>query len=189
MQGQSAAGPVITSLRQATSNLHRRIEQRFDAVAELAEPSRRPGIVRRYAAFYYPAHRTLAGDLETVHGLDYNQRSALWRAALSEQLETQTLSVFPRPSDRSEALGLYYVVEGSMLGGRYILRQLRLLGVEDAGLSFLDPYGSVAGSMWRSLIGVLEREGARDPAALERMCRGAARGFLFAERVLCGDVE
>src|SRR5690606_41976224 len=96
------------------------------------------------------------------------------------------VTVCPRPSVRSAGVGGYCGVEGWMLRERYVLRQLRPLAVEDAGLSFLDRYGSVAGSMWRSLIGVLEREGARDPAALERMCRGAARGFLFAERVLCG---
>jgi hypothetical protein len=37
------------------------------------------------------------------------------------------------------------------------------------------------------LLAVVEREGSRGPTYLESICRGAIRGFLHAERVLCGD--
>lgn len=184
---QNVVGPVVNSLRQATRKQHRRIEQRFDAIAELANPMCRPAIVGRYAALYRSAHGTLAAELECVDGLEFAQRSQIWPDAKQQPIEATP--PFPKPMDRCEALGLYYVVEGSTLGGRHILRQLRALGIVDATLSFLDPYGSAAGSMWRSLIAVLEREGSHGPAQLERMCCGAVRGFDFAERIFCGNSQ
>lgn len=187
LEGREGTPPVLTSLRQVTGELHRRLEQRFDAVADLADPARRPATIGRYTALYSSAQATLAAVLEGVEGLDFLQRSRLWQSFRPRCPAAETSSVLPEPADRCEALGSFYVVEGSTLGGRLILRELRTRGVSDPELSFLDPYGSASGRMWRSLLAILEREGARGPTCLESMCRGATRGFLHAERILCGE--
>src|SRR5690606_5780191 len=54
---RTSAAPVLTCLREATGDLHRRLEARFDAVGELADPKRKPGAVARYKAFYASAVR------------------------------------------------------------------------------------------------------------------------------------
>jgi heme oxygenase len=180
---------VLTCLRRATGKLHRRIEERFDAVSELADPSRRPLIIGRYAAFYSSAHALLAAMLEGVEGLDFARRTRAWTSTGLFASAAETVSAFPKPADQCEALGHLYVVEGSTLGGRLILRELRARGIADPALSFLDPYGSASGSIWRSLIAIIEREGSRGPIHLEGLCRGAMRGFTQAETILCGDVR
>lgn len=187
LERRKETAPVLTSLRQATSMLHRRLEQRFDAVAELADPSRRPAIIGRYAALHSSAHATLAPVLDSVEGLDFLHRSRRWQSLQPLTHDAGPSPVFPEPADRCEALGFLYVVEGSTLGGRIILRELQTRGVTDPELAFLDPYGSSSGLMWRSLLAVLEREGSRGPTYLESMCHGAIRGFIHAERILCGD--
>lgn len=186
LDGREGTMPVLMRLRRVTGELHRRLDQRFDAVADLADPARRPATIGRYAALYTSAQATLAAVLESVEGLDFLQRSRRWQS-FRPPSPAGTSLVFPEPADRCEALGSFYVVEGSTLGGRIILRELRTRGVADPELSFLDPYGSASGRMWRSLLAVLEREGSRGPTCLESMCRGATRGFLHAERVLCGE--
>lgn len=181
--------PVLASLRRSTGALHRRIEERFDAVAELADPSSRAATIGRYATFYATAHAQLAAVLETVEGLDFRRRSLAWAPIRSLARGGEARRDMPEPEDRCEALGRLYVVEGSTLGGRLILRDLRARGIADPGLSFLDPYGAAAGQVWRSLLAVLEREGSRGPGCLESMCRGAMQGFVHAERILCGDAR
>jgi len=178
------AGPVIDALRRTTRDLHERLEARFDAVGELADPARRAAAVGRYAALYGATRDGLSG-LARFRELDLPRRSLAVPGTPASEVAAS--ASFPAPRNLAEALGLLYVVEGSRLGGRIILRRLKALGVEVGELSFLDPYGADTGSMWKSLVSVIEREGARGPEYLESICRGAVSGFAFAERVLCGD--
>jgi heme oxygenase len=188
MEGRIGPAYVLNRLRQETGAAHRRLEQRFDAVAELQDPSLRPAAIARFAALYSSAHAALAAELEPVEGLEYSRRIHAWRAARPELLPSGPSINFSIPAGRHEALGAFYVVEGSTLGGRVILRELSAGGVADPALRFLDPYGPDAGSMWRSLLAVLEREGA-EPDHVAAMCRGASHAFAHAERVFCGEVN
>ncbi|HEY6633535.1 MAG TPA: biliverdin-producing heme oxygenase [Rhizobiaceae bacterium] len=178
---------VVNHLRKATGELHSRLEKRFDAVTELADPSRRSSVMRRYAALHGPAHGALARELEGVDGLDFDSRIGAWSAVKWPTFDVRAAPPFPDAADRCEALGVLYVLEGSTLGGRFILRELEAQGIEGPEFFFLDPYGRSGGRMWRTLLAVIEREGSRGPACLEGLCRGAMRGFLHAECVLCGD--
>jgi heme oxygenase len=94
---------------------------------------------------------------------------------------------FPAPESQAEALGMLYVLEGSTLGGRLILRTLKDRGVDDPRLAFLDPYGPETGVRWRSFQSVLARETSHDEKLVAQACGGALSGFWHAERVLCGD--
>lgn len=79
----------------------------------------------------------------------------------------------------AEALGALYVLEGSSLGGRMILRDLRARGADTTGLHFLDPYGETTGAHWRALLAVLESELASEPAR-QAACDGALATFALA---------
>jgi heme oxygenase len=53
--------------------------------------------------------------------------------------------------DEARALGAFYVLEGSTLGGQLITKHLSGAGWLPAeGLSYFNPYGSRTGVMWRS---------------------------------------
>jgi heme oxygenase len=176
--------PALDRLRFATGVAHRRLEDRLDAVRRLTDPRLRPALIERYAAFHLPADAALRPHLADVPGLDMAGRS---RAGFFDQAySTVDLPEFPQPASRPEALGLLYVLEGSTLGGRMILRMLAAHGVTDPALAFLDPYGARTGAQWRAFLAVLEREGGRDAGRIEDAARGAVRGFDHAEAVLCG---
>jgi heme oxygenase len=77
-----------------------------------------------------------------------------------------------------------YVLEGSTLGGRIILKALRSQGVSTDVLHFLDPYGKGAGELWRTFLHVLERETAPDQTAMNECVFGAIKAFVFAATCL-----
>jgi heme oxygenase len=89
------------------------------------------------------------------------------------------------PASRAEALGALYVLEGSTLGGRMILRALADRGVATAELAFLDPYGLETAGRWRDLMEILGRE-IRGESDLAAASRGAVRTFAHAHHILCG---
>jgi len=54
------------------------------------------------------------------------------------------------------AIGILYVVEGSSLGGRFILKNLQsVLGYEENGVSYFNGYGNKTGSSWKNFLNVL----------------------------------
>ncbi len=55
----------------------------------------------------------------------------------------------PAVSSDIQAMGALYVLEGSIMGGPYIVQMLRKLGI-NRGFSFFSGYGEHAGLMWRT---------------------------------------
>ncbi|KFB09356.1 Heme oxygenase [Nitratireductor basaltis] len=188
LQPQTEHGSVLTALREATAEQHRKLEERFDAVSELADMHRRPQVIARYAAFYSSAFAALGPELEPLHELRFKHRRQAWEAVNMLQASADCATGFPAPADLREALGSFYVVEGSILGGRFIQAQLKKQDVEAAELAFLNPYGTAGGSMWRSLLSAIEEHGSGD-LGIAAICRGATRAFDHAEFVLCGGTK
>ncbi|MBE7211190.1 MAG: biliverdin-producing heme oxygenase [Gluconacetobacter diazotrophicus] len=173
----TAAHPALDRLRAATGAAHRRLDAMLDVVEALSCSRRRPELVRRYRRFHAGAAILLRPWAAAEH------RS--WLAA-----HDPGGVVVPEwrrfaPGCAAEALGLRYVIEGSALGGRVILRTLEARGVQTAELGFLDPLGDAAGATWRGFLCLLERSLATAPAR-DAAVRGAENGFAFAERELCG---
>jgi heme oxygenase len=68
----------------------------------------------------------------------------------------------PRLTGLPEALGCFYVLEGSTLGGQLILRHLQrhLAGAPAGAFSFFRAYGEEVGPMWRAFGEVVSRASA-----------------------------
>jgi heme oxygenase len=96
----------------------------------------------------------------------------------------------PAHGSVAEALGVLYVLEGSTLGARWLLRHVAALGVED-GSAYLRSYGDAVGSMWQKMRTVLASHSERHPhedatieaASLDTFAR------LDAWFVRCGAAE
>ncbi|MBX3532701.1 MAG: biliverdin-producing heme oxygenase [Rhizobiaceae bacterium] len=179
------ANTTLAVLREATRDAHERLETRFDAVSLLASPDTRMATIEAYAAMHDAAERGLEPLLGEVEGLSFDERR---RRELGRYAHTHIGPAFPTPTSRPEALGLLYVIEGSTLGGRIIRRTLAGQGIDEAILSFLDPYGDRAGEFWKNFVSVLERETGGSEEAQSQAMRGAVCGFAFAEQMLCGEV-
>jgi heme oxygenase len=176
---------IVARLRSSTATAHIQLEQRLQAVERFCDPVFREDLIRRYAAFHIPAEHALAGLFTGVAnlGVDWGSRSASFALAAGND----PLPVFPAPRNLAEAMGMLYVLEGSRLGGRLILRTVSERGGDVSDLQFLDPYGADTGRRWQRFLNVLQRHTEGDETRIEQTCDGAIRAFEHAERVLCGD--
>jgi len=174
---------VILRLRAATSDVHRRIEADLDVIRRLSDATLRPALIRQFASLHISADTTLRPHLTDVPDLEFDGRS---RARFFVKYREEfAFPSFPLPASCAEALGMLYVLEGSTLGGRMILRTLAARGVADPDLGFLDPYGTQTGARWHSFLSVLSRETDDDEQRIEEACRGGRAGFRHAARLLC----
>lgn len=79
------------------------------------------------------------------------------------------------PVDASYAMGVAYVVEGSQLGGRVLLRRLRDAGVPHS-LNYLEGHGATTGAHWMTFLTAL-RSALSTPRAIASACEGACWAF------------
>lgn len=179
---------VLEKLRVATGPLHADLEQRLDLPARLLHADQRSLVVRRFFGLHSGAEDTLAEWLGDLPGLDFEARRRSSRLAtdlmvLGFDPARAARAPAPQLANPSEALGFFYVLEGSSLGGKAIEKSLTAAGADMTGLSFLNPYGPATGERWRAFLAVLEREGL--PPTQGAIVRGGLLGFAAARDWLC----
>ncbi|RZJ17719.1 MAG: hypothetical protein EON91_08145 [Brevundimonas sp.] len=176
---------VLENLRQATHAAHQALEDQADVEARLRDPARRAVMVAALLDLHAGAEAALAQWSNGIAalGVPVADRSAALRIdvqALGGAGATPTPATVP---DLGQALGWTYVIEGSALGGRVMLKRMKADGVNLTGLGHLDIHGDQTGARWRNVLGALE---AADRAGVARasMVRGACDAFAFAHRIL-----
>lgn len=175
---------VLNCVREATHQIHQRLEQHLDVVAVLSDPAGRGALAARYHRFHAGIEGATQDRLQSAADLDFaaRQRSPSITGTLAELGEPVPPTPFlSRPAGLAEALGLFYVAEGSSLGGRLLHRELAARGVDPIVFGFLNPYGERTGERWRAFLAILERD-ARDD--VDGAVSGAVAGFNFAQDTL-----
>lgn len=177
---------ALGHLRSATASLHDELERDLQVVARLRCREHRTALVDGYAEMQRCAATATSPWLDAVPGLDH-----VARPALNDRLPCglgPDQATAPALSTRAEALGFHYVMMGSALGGRVIMRELEREGVDTADLGFLNPYGARTGEIWRELLGVLEGALAGNAAALDQAGAGARKAYTLARACLTNPV-
>lgn len=183
LQSRVPASPVHAELRAATAAAHLTVETGSGVEAGLRDLATRDDTRARLLAF----HAAAEAGLEPWHpGL-----AALGWAGPSraDQLRasgaaTRPVETVMRPASLGQALGWLYVTEGSMLGGRVMLKAMRRDGVDLNGLDFLAAGGDETGSLWRAFLEVIERACVDGTAGRADVVRGATDAFELARRLL-----
>jgi heme oxygenase len=186
--GAAVAVSTIDSLRAATASVHRRLDQTLGLIDRLQQLNTRAGLLGRYYAFHKGAETALAPFLAAISDLDFAARCRSPLVALGLRDQDQPAPVDALPAfdvgTRAEAFGAFYVLEGSSLGGRLILKSLVRRRAALTGLGFLDPYGVRAAARWLGFLAILERETAVGNEAIAQAVSGALKTFAFAELCL-----
>lgn len=157
--------------------------------------------LQRFLAFQNEAEGVLDTALTAQVVPDWTQR----RRAQLARADLEGLGAperqFPRSSGRlpqvtspEDVLGIVYVLEGSTLGGAYLLKQLAPLGITAArGGSYLASYGSDRGKMWQRFLFTLEeahlREARADLIAAAAIATFAAARYYLTEAEPAGVVS
>jgi heme oxygenase len=100
--------------------------------------------------------------------------------ALQGAVPEQALGVdLPEITNKLQAFGALYVIEGSTLGGQIISKMIsKQLGMDtDAGLSFFKSYGEETMPMWSTFKNTLEQQ-ASTPQAVDDLVNAANETFL-----------
>lgn len=181
---------IITALRTATSEAHARLEADIDLFGRVAELDGRRDLVMRFHRLHAtvePAVEAWLADLPDLAFARRRRSGEVGRELVDLGLVVPTPPPLPPVASLGEALGWWYVLEGSSLGGRVIHRTLTGEGKDLRGLSFLHPYGSATGDWWRRFVEVLDEADRREPDIRPAVVAGGIAGFRYAHEVLCGD--
>jgi heme oxygenase len=179
--GSLKGRPLLLRLRAATEDLHRRAETHVRILdADATEADYRTHL-RAMRGFHAPVERILR-VLDDDGFASATRTKIAWLdadlAALGDMDTVLTCSALPRLADRAAAVGGAYVLEGSTLGGRYILSRLpaAIAPLKGRATAFLNGYGDHTGAQWKRFGEVAERV-LVDDAATARAEAGARDTF------------
>ena len=169
------------ALKSATDPSHRALEQlaisrdladgsisHENYLAYLSAMHDFVGSVERWA---FPLFQGILPDLEA-------RRKISWLASdLGKQPEDFNDLFVGSQWSQGFAMGVCYVVEGSTLGGRYILSKLHQTGqIPTSNMQFFEAYGNKSGAMWKHFLNSLS-EFANTPARRNEIMKGAEFAF------------
>lgn len=120
----------------------------------------------------------LVPDYESRRNSDYLRRDI---EQLGDEYNTDFNVAVPLVANASEALGMQYVLEGSIMGGPYIIDMLRKNGIRE-GFSFFSGYGKHTPSMWEFFKETVNQHTA-SAESLNSTIKGAQNAFNFFIRV------
>lgn len=160
------AGDVMRHLRDATREAHAATETVVDPAASLADLDGYAGLLARYASFYVAFEAEAEARIAAVaereapfHGVggfasDRFLKSrwlATDLAALGRDADRPAAGVWPETDGLPGVVGAIYVIEGSMLGGRGMAKEVvaKFGLTRDAGARFFDGYGDATGPLWK----------------------------------------
>ncbi|MFD2743442.1 MULTISPECIES: biliverdin-producing heme oxygenase [Sphingobacterium] len=171
---QSLEGVVIRQLKAIkTEKDYAKILQKFYAYfssVELAiQPFINEGVLPDYAERRNSQH--IRADIK----------------ALGEQVDENIRAVVPSVRNVQEALSALYVLEGSILGGPYIVQMLKKYGIS-RGFSFFSGYGDQSSHMWDRFIHILNTVGS-DPSTYASSVDMANQTFARFQDVLNSDTQ
>jgi heme oxygenase (biliverdin-IX-beta and delta-forming) len=186
--GMTKLPSTIDLLRARTAEHHHRLESGLQVQDRLSQAATRGALIAGYLALYRRTEAALRPHLRDMPDLAFCSRVRARRfpgeTGLPRQGRLLVKPAFPAIETRAEALGAFYVLEGSTLGGRKILQALKSQGVSTDDLHFLDPYGRDAGANWRLFLGIIERETALSQTTMNECVSGAIKAFSFAATCL-----
>jgi heme oxygenase len=182
---------LMQILKEQTAAAHFRVETEFRLPERLASRSRYLDLLQRLQAFHEAWERT--ADRWIDPALLAPRRKAYLLgddiAALSGGSDALAAPEFFFVRCTASALGAMYVVEGSMLGGAIIAKEVeRRLGLSGAsGCAFFRAYGSELASRWRAFGAHVDAQQTGAPEMAATVVAGANAMFATMGDSLRGD--
>lgn len=179
---------ILQRLRMETRPHHDRLDHHPLMVQLMSPALSRPlyeTLLKKFLGFYQVLEPQLAAyDHWSSLGLDLSERlktPKLLQDLNRLHVNTRDLSPAPAPDwihDEASAMGTFYVMEGSTLGGQVITRHVaaHLHLSPDHGLAFFSSYGDAVGARWKETRDALVRF-AEKSSAENAMIESAKKTF------------
>jgi heme oxygenase len=176
---------LTNRLRLGLAPLHAELEALMGLPGRLKTLADYVRCLRLFHGIFAPLEQSLGAQREwAYHGIDFESRrrapalGADLRALGHEvpAFEPLNPSLFSR---FSEAFGALYVLEGSTLGGKFILAAInQTIGPELSGATrFFSGHGAQSGALWRDFKAALDRYGRAGPGHADDVIAGAAECY------------
>ncbi|MGO4771424.1 biliverdin-producing heme oxygenase [Flavobacterium sp. W22_SRS_FK3] len=183
---ESTSVSFLNSLRSKTSESHQNLEK-LPISRSIIDPEI---TIKEYALYLSLMHDIVQNFENDIHPIlsdvisDLNERKKAQHILNDLEVtgiqKKKIISPFINSSEMSVqfAMGIMYVVEGSTLGGRFILKNIKdSLGYDEVnGASYFSGYGNKTGSYWKKFLKELtdfqEKTNSED-----EIINGAAYGF------------
>jgi len=175
---------ALHRLKDETADLHAAAERHV----RILDPEASEATYARYLAKMFGFHAPLEMAFAQHAGLEAAGYAAVQRRkrgwivadlhALGVDTAPPACTDLPALGDVTRASGVAYVLEGSMLGGKFILAKLgpSLAHVLGRATRFLEGYRADTGSRWKQFGSLVERV-LYDDSAIERAIAGARDTF------------
>src|SRR5690606_7312065 len=120
-------------------------------------------VLKNFYAYFNAVEKNIAPFITPEVLPDYTERrnSSHIKADIEElggNVDNLPVAAAPLVNNALEALSALYVLEGSIMGGPYIVQMLNKYGVTK-GTSFFSGYGEDTGKMWGKFVAVLNKYG------------------------------
>jgi len=176
------------AVRSFTAELHCEVEQTLALPGSIQTMADYRRWLIRFFGIYQPLELLLTGFAGwTAAGIQFDQlghTEALLKdlkamACDPDSIKLASAEALPMVETFGQAIGALYVLEGSKLGGRYILKDLsNRLGSEIEGMNaFFTGYGADTAVRWASFKESLDRFSALRPVEFPEVIAGARMTF------------
>lgn len=184
----SAGATLSAQLRTQTACLHKQIEAHLGLPGAIQTLDDYRAWLSRFLGLYGPLEQSLArfsewGDHRLIlPSPNHSTRLAADLQAVGidpASVPRMPATLLPRLPTFAHALGALYVLEGSTLGGRVILRDVEArIGLQITGATqFFDGRGETAGQTWRTFKTTLDAFGHELPNLGADVTSGAESVF------------
>jgi heme oxygenase len=170
---------VLQRLKEATADLHLEAEKHVHILEPDARRSEYVRYLRAMHGFHTPLERMFLENRELAEaGFDAEGRcrKANWMRgdlrSVGDCADLHACENVPEAKTLSSAIGVAYVIEGSTLGGRFILSKLpaALAPLRGNATRYLEGYGGETGARWRAFAALVERSSVDVAVAESAAC-------------------
>ena len=155
---------VLRELKNGTADLHEEAERYVRILDADADPDDYVRYLRAMYGYHAPIEASLLA-CEPLAAVYFDAPGRCVKAAwmredlhfLGPRDEPAVCTAVPQPVTLARALGIAYVLEGSTLGGRFILSKLPP-ALASLPARYLEGYGKETGARWRAFGDIVARE-------------------------------
>jgi len=150
---------LSTQIKEATKTGHQETEKKVVLrIKNISNNEDYIELLKCFYAYFNTVEKAIAPYINSVLP-DYKDRrnSSYIKADIEElggNIDKLPAATATEVKDAIQAMGALYVLEGSIMGGPYIVQMLQKKGIEK-GFSFFSGYGNESGQKWASFTAAL----------------------------------
>lgn len=153
---------VSIKIKEATKQAHQELEK--TVVLQLKNVRSQTDyaeVLKNFYAYFNAVEKVISPFIhtDTLPDIAERRNSSYLKKDIEElgsDTEVLPLAITPEVTNIQQAFGALYVLEGSIMGGPYIVQMLQKYGMEK-GFHFFSGYGADSGKMWAAFTEVLNR--------------------------------